>query len=621
MCGIVFAASERPVEAFVKDAHARQFYRGPDSGGLCSETHGSTYLSMAHERLAILDLTERGAQPMSSASGRSVIIFNGEIYNYRDLAKKHGLTPLRSGSDTEVAVELIERIGIEAASREFNGMWSLAVFDRQRGYVYVSRDRLGKKPLYHVAIPGGIAIASEMHSLLLHPEVEAEPDLNVATRYLARALMDIDSSSWIRGIKSLPAASVAEIDLANPGNGLQNVRQYWAPRVGPAFVDHRPKQEQLAELRELIRDSVALRLHADVPVGIALSGGLDSSIMAAIANDMGGAASELHLLSATNPGAEGDESDFARAMARHLGRETREFSISADSGECLFNWIQTCTQHNDGPIASFSNVLFFKLMECAKTMGLTVVLTGQGADEAFCGYRRYPVLEVKRRLAKGRLISAINLGARLLRHGTVLDGFKLPEARRYLGQANTVQLGPAAIHEANVLSQFEDMAEYQWRDISSLSVPYLCHYEDRMSMAWSCEVRSPFLDYRVIEAGLKMPVDYKLDQGWTKAPLRQAFADTLPAHIAWRRDKKGFTSPQDSWLRNDLRPYVLDAMSRPDAQVYQLGLVDRTSYVSCFDQYCRTPEKFWFRELFAPFAVELWLQALRGKRLNPTRFS
>ena len=617
MCGIVFAASDRPVEAFVRAAHARQIYRGPDSGSVSSEVLGSTFVSMAHERLAILDLSERGAQPMASASARSVIIFNGEIYNYRELAKRHGLAPLRSGTDTEVAVELIERLGIEAASREFNGMWAIAVLDRQRGRVYLSRDRLGKKPIYHVAIPGGVAIASEMHSLLLHPDVEAQPDLTVAARFLSRSLMDIDERSWVSGILSLPAACVAEINLARPAAGLQQVRSYWAPRLDPDSVDRRPRQEQFAELRELVRDSVALRMHADVPVGIALSGGLDSSIMAALANRVGGPSDELRLLSATSPGHVGDESAHARAMAEHLGRKTHEFSIAADSGEALFNWIRICTQHNDGPVASFSNVLFYKLMECAKSMGLTVVLTGQGADEAFCGYKRYPILEVKRRLASGRLASAVGLGAQLLRHGTVLDGFKLPEARRYLGRANAVKLGPSVALGPNDLGHFENMAEYQWRDISSLSVPYLCHYEDRMSMAWSCEVRSPFLDYRVIEAGLRMPVDFKLAEGWTKAPLRQAFADVLPHDITWRRDKKGFTSPQDDWLRKELRPYVMEALDRPDAEVYRLGLVDRSSYVSCYEQYCRAPEKFWFREFFAPFAVELWLQALQRRQLNP----
>lgn len=609
MCGLVFALSTRPVRSMVTAAHQRQIYRGPDGEGFCFEEVAGVHLGMAHQRLAIVGLTKSGAQPMLSASGRFRILFNGEVYNYRELTRQFGLSDLRSGTDTELIVELVERMGIDAAIQHFNGMWAMIIQDITANRFHIARDRFGKKPLYLHRDANGIYMASEMHSLLGLPSVDLTPDALTASRYLAQSLQNVDDRSWLKCIQSFPPASIAEIDGTNPAAGLLNLRRYWKPGYENPLPQQRP-EESIEELRSLVQDATRLRLHADVPVGVALSGGIDSSIISVLATQrMGAESHQTELFSAVNPGSKEDESEHVDVMARYLDVDVRRFTLNPNEGQGLLGLLKSCISHNDGPISSFSNLLFYKLMQSAHSAGITVVLTGQGADEAFCGYRKYPILEIKRLLKAGRIIEATQLASGFFTKGTLLPQFNLTEAKRYLGSSNKSILGEMAAKALDLegLGQITSLGERQWLDVSRYSVPYLCHYEDRMSMAWSREVRSPFLDYRVVDMGLRMSGGLKLNRGWTKYALRKAFESDLPASIAWRKDKKGFVNPQDDWLRGPLQTAVRDLMGRTDARVYVAGLVDRKQYLKRFDDYCAGRGLVWFRDVFAPFALELWM--------------
>lgn len=611
MCGFVFALSTRSVRRFVIAAHQRQAYRGPDGEGLCFKEIMGVHMGMAHERLAIVGLNEHGAQPMVSGSGRFRILFNGEIYNYRELAKQYGLGHLRSGTDTEVIVELVERMGIDAAVEHFNGMWAMVIHDIASNRFFVSRDRFGKKPFYMHRDANGIYMASEMHSLLGLPGVDLTPDVVTASRFLAQSLQNVDERSWLECIKSFPPASIAEIDGSDPAAGLHNLRRFWTPGYANPLPPRRP-EESIEELRALVQDSICLRLHADVPVGVALSGGIDSSIISVLATQttrMQGQRTEL--FSAVNPGSKEDESEHIDTMEVYLNADVHRFTLDPNEGEGILGLLETCTMHNDGPITSFSNLLFYKLMQRARSAGISVVLTGQGADEAFCGYRKYPFLEIKRLLKERRIVEATWLASGFIINGTILSQFNLTEAKRYIGSSNSSILGQATTEalDLNALGSITSLGERQWLDVSKYSVPYLCHYEDRMSMACSREVRSPFLDYRVVEMGLRMPERLKLRQGWTKYALRKAFERDLPASIAWRKDKKGFVNPQDDWLKGTLQPVVQDLMGRTDARVYETGLVHRQGYLERFDAYCAGRGHVGFRDVFAPFALELWMKS------------
>ncbi|WP_345791021.1 asparagine synthase C-terminal domain-containing protein [Gymnodinialimonas phycosphaerae] len=390
------------------------------------------------------------------------------------------------------------------------------------------------------------------------------------------------------------------------------MRRYWTADMSPLNPTLRD-EDHLATLRDLVSDATRLRLHADVPVGIALSGGLDSSILAAVAAEAqaeNGVAAAL--LSVVHPGAADDESEFVHAMASHLGSDVTLVSLdmASDGPDATYDLIKRCNHMNDGPLSSLSSVLFYKLMEQARARNITAILTGQGADEAFCGYRKFPFLEAKSRLKSGRILSGTGFLANFISNGTMLGQFKFSEAKRYLGAKNASILGPAAKEAYAPIDLSEiggGIANRQLLDIERLSVPYLCHYEDRMSMAMSREVRSPFLDYRVLEMGLKLPVHLKMQRGWTKYALRKAFEDKLPASISWRKDKKGFVNPEADWFKGELRARVLDLMGDPANPVYQLGLVDRATYLDLYTSFCNGDNRIWFRDVFAPFSLSLWL--------------
>ncbi len=609
MCGFVFALSTHPVKNFVLAAHRRQHYRGPDGEGLLFEETDGVFAGMAHERLAIVGLNDSGAQPMTSASGRYRILFNGEVYNYRELAKAFGLNNLRSGTDTEVVLALIERLGMDEACKHFNGMWAMVVQDIKNNRFYVSRDRFGKKPLFIHRNAFGIYMTSEMHSLLALPGVDVTPDALTASRFLSQSLQNIDNHSWISDIKAFPPSTIGEIDGNAPARGILKERIFWSPDLETPVPNGSP-ETAIEELRALVQDAIHLRLHADVPVGVALSGGLDSSIIAVQAtqhtNSLG---HQTELFSAVNPGSAEDESEHIGRVTKHLGSDAKLFNLNPDADSGLLDLLQRCIRHSDGPINSFSNILFFKLMESAQQAGITVVLTGQGADEAFCGYRKYPILEIKRLIKARKLGAAVKFASSFMLNRTLLPQFNLKEAKRYAGASNKSILGEASLNALNLepLGYITSLAERQWEDISRYSVPYLCHYEDRMSMAWSREVRAPFLDYRVVEMGLRLPETLKLSRGWTKYALRRAFEPDLPLEITWRKDKKGFVNPQDDWLKGPLQATVRDIMNSKNARVYETGLVDRTGFIERFDSYCSGHGNVWFRDVFAPFALELWM--------------
>lgn len=617
MCGIIMAVSLQPVEGFVKAAHERQKHRGPDSEDSYFSKVGNCFIGMAHQRLSIFDLSENGKQPMTSASGRHRIVYNGEVYNYKSLIKEYDLANLKSGSDTEVVVELIEKLGIEEACKKFNGMWSIAVHDTLLNKLYISRDRLGKKPLYYWQDDSGVFIASELHSLLKHPELckNYKPDPVVAARFLAYGVQNADNRSWIEGVSFLPPATIGEIDLDHPELGVIKMSNYWQPNMS-TFDSDLSTDTYIEELKYLVEDSVRLRLEADVPVGIALSGGLDSSIITALSvahtNKTNGA---VKLFSAVNPSSKDDESYFINSMSNHINSDVHKFILDPTGNHNLFDTLKSCIEHSDGPISSFSSLLFYKLMESAKAVGIKVILTGQGADEVFCGYRKYPILEAKRLLKRGDLVKAFSFVSKFLLNGTLISEFNFNESKRYLGFSKKNILGPVSLNAIDKisLSLIEELSERQWLDISKYSVPYLCHYEDRMSMAFSREVRSPFLDYRVVEFGLRLPENLKMNNGWTKYALREAFSEQLPNEITWRKDKKGFVNPQDDWLKNILSGYVREILSDKNALVYKYGLVDRDAYLNMFDCYMRGSSSVWFREVFAPFSLEIWLLYIKSE--------
>lgn len=357
-----------------------------------------------------------------------------------------------------------------------------------------------------------------------------------------------------------------------------------------------------------------------MPVGLLLSGGLDSSAIAAFAVGQLKSGGDLTFISAVSDDPQSDESPFIHTVASHLRRPVREVRLELPTQEIL-SLVAKVTEQCDEPIGSFACVAQNLLMRRARELGVTVLLSGQGADEVFCGYRKYAAFQVQALLRAGRWLTAARLIAGFLREGTVLNQFSLADARRYLPPALTPRLpsvaGPA-LADARLLcpplGNRRDPRDRQRADVESLSVPALTHWEDRNSMAWSCEVRNPFLDYRVVKFGINLPMSLKIRRGWTKYVLRRAIEGRLPSSIVWRRDKRGFSTPEARILRRELRDRVGEIVA-PDAEMVRRGLVRADQVRSCFAQFLEArsalTQRVASREIFQLLSLELWLRAYR----------
>lgn len=613
MCGLFGVVCRKSafesIKPRIERAHQFQQHRGPDMRGDVVINAGADRLVyLAHQRLSILDLSEAGRQPMAGSGQRSWLVYNGEVYNYLELAKEINFLPA-SNSDTEVLLECFQRAGVAAALPTFNGMWALAWVSLQEGALYLSRDRAGVKPLYTAKVGRDLYFASEIKTLLALTGKRHELNGQVIGEYLVQALQDTSPATFFEGIEAVPAGSFARVDLDAYDLSIDPV-VYWDPfRSGTASIG---PNDLVDQVRDTVQDAVRLRLRADVPVGILLSGGVDSSIIAACVSHLSQEErQQIAVLSAVSPGQTGDESPFIDQVANHLGIEPIKVGTAWGADESI-ELLRSVTWMNDAPLGSFSNVAFYLLMQRAAEAGIKVVLSGQGADELFCGYRKYLGFHLQE-LARGRKYAQLVRTAwAFWRNGVVFNQFNLTEASRYLKRIpQQTVLGKAVLQtfapQALGLPP-EGLAYRQWLDYRRFSVPYLTHYEDRASMAFSREVRLPFLDYRLVELMLKAPAETKLNAGWTKYSLRQAFSDSLPSEIIWRRDKQGFSMPQEEWLRGELKASWLVILNS-NAQVFQRELIDHDALHRKFERFCARQGNIWYREIFAPLALEVWLQA------------
>jgi asparagine synthase (glutamine-hydrolysing) len=596
MCGI-----------FAVLATMLQGHRGPDKAAHSIETLANGWrVLLGHQRLSILDLSDAGTQPMRSNSGRQTIIFNGEIYNYLELAPRMR-SPRRTGTDTEVLLELIELNGLSATLDEANGMWALVHVDAAQNVIQLARDRAGEKPLYIWRDGRRMIVASEMKTVAALAGRRFCINPQVLSDYIDQGLQDVDEQTWLTGIEQLPPASSARIAWDAAGHLQLEISRYWKPSAQPVEIN---RAEAEARLRDLMQDSLKIRLRADVPVGITLSGGLDSSILAAEMARQMGDPSRVHAISSVAPGAQGDESVHINRVCDALGVNTHRVNLGEDAHENAA-LLPEVTWHNDAPLGSFSNIAFFRLMRLARDQGVIVVLSGQGADEAFCGYRKYFFWALRDELRRRQFASGLGNVVGSLWQGTVLRQFNYSEAKRYLpGRHHSASALQASIRASagrrDVSMGTRTLGERQLEDIRHYSVPYLTHYEDRQSMAHGVEVRLPYLDHRIIEFGLSLPTELKVSNGWTKSVMRTAFHQVLPHEIIWRRDKQGFSNPQEEWLRGPLRAQ-LDVLFRGDAAVYQYGLLDRQALIGLWERFLAGDRTVAHRQIFAAWALEAWL--------------
>ena len=575
MCGIagyVGAASAEILTTML----GRLVHRGPDGEGM----HVEPGLGLGMTRLAIIDL-EGGAQPMTNEDGSVWLVTNGEIYNFRELRETltaRGRT-FRTRSDTEVLLRAYEQFG-DGCLEHLRGMFAFALWDRRRRRLLLARDRLGKKPLYYRHRDGVLLFASEIKALLAHPSVGREIDPEALHHYLAFGHGPGDRSMFAE-IASLPPGHLAVADEA----GIE-IAAYWSP-PRRAAADRVPAAEAPGLVRRSLAESVRLRLESDVPLGVFLSGGIDSSAIVASMRDVTGGRIATFTVGFGAADPSFDELPAARLVARHFATDHHEEVLAPRVADLL----PVLVHHFDEPFAD-SSALPTWVVAQATARHVKVALSGIGGDETFAGYPRYLGLALSEtygrlpsmarglaRLAVGGLAreseGGADWGARARRFVT---GAEAPLPDRYLGwtrffgEAELARLVTPALRtrwtlpvDARQRAAFAtgdgDPVDGAFRvDLATYVPDDLLVMADRMSMAHGLEVRAPFCDHRLVELSLGIAPRLKLARGRLKALLKSAFADVLPREILTRR-KQGFMIPLGRWLRGELREAMEDLLA------------------------------------------------------------
>ncbi len=581
MCGItgiVDLRARRPIDAaLLQRMNERQFHRGPDETGV----HLSPGVGLAHRRLSIIDLAT-GQQPLYNEDGSVVVVYNGEIYNYRALIRE--LEALghvfRTRSDTEVIVHAWEAWGQECVTR-FRGMFAFALWDANRETLFLARDRLGVKPLHYALLPGGLIVfGSELKSLLAHEALSRDIDAQAVEEYFALGYVPEPRTIFAGASKLPPGHSLT----LTRGAEAAAPREYWDVQF--TLSSPLSAEDAQAELVDRLRESVELRMIAEVPLGAFLSGGVDSSSVVALMASLSREPVNTCSIAFADPAY--DESRYANDVAGRY--RTRHFVDRVDHDD--LDLIDTLAAVYDEPYADSSALPTLRVCELAR-QHVTVALSGDGGDESFGGYRRYRLHTVEERLRQsmpltlrrpvfgllGRTYPKADWAPRVLRGKTTFQALARDSVEAYFHTMSVLRdaertplysssfraaLGGYSALEvfrrhANQAGTDDPLALIQYLDLKTYLVGDINTKVDRASMAHSLEVREPLMDHELVEWLATLPSRFKLAGGEGKWLLKCAMEPYLPNELLYRR-KMGFAVPLAAWFRGPLQQRIRDAV-------------------------------------------------------------
>ncbi len=559
-------------------------HRGPDDADTWTDALAG--VAFGHRRLSILDLSPLGRQPMRSSSGRYIICFNGEVFNFTRLRAE--LEPLahafRGGSDTEVMLAAVEQWGLVGAVSRFIGMFALALWDTKEHTLHLVRDRLGIKPLYYGQAGHDFVFGSELKALRSHPDFDTTVDREALTLYFRHNYIPAPHSIY-RSVRKLPPGHILTLI---PGRE-PSLTQYWSAENAYAQGAAQPfpgsEDEALVALHGLLRDAVGLRMVSDVPLGAFLSGGIDSSLVVSLMQAQSGRAVKTFSIGFAEK--RYDEATHARAVAAHLGTDHTELQLSQQD---LLDIVPLAATFWDEPFADPSQIPTYAVCRLARQQ-VTVALSGDGGDELFLGYARYPyALAWHKRLARlpsplrrtaaalSRLPAAGALPARLRWRldALGLTDFAAVYKRLLSHHPRPAQLVLGAGPEPLTALDFVRPGDDLWRSMSLWDVLLYLPDDiltkvDRASMAVSLEARVPLLDHRLVEFAASLPTAWLVRGDDGKIPLRRLLHTYVPPHLV-DRPKMGFGVPLELWLKAELRPWAEDLLN--EATLRRAGVLD-----------------------------------------------
>jgi asparagine synthase (glutamine-hydrolysing) len=616
-------------------------HRGPDDEGIWVDRDAG--VALGHRRLAIQDLSPSGHQPMASSSGRYVIAFNGEIYNFRLLRSElvgRNVT-FRGQSDTEVILEAVEAWGIEPALKLFIGMFAFALWDRQERVLTLARDRLGEKPLYYGWQGKTLLFGSELKALYAHPHWQGAIDRNALSLYLRHNYIPAPYSIFT-GIHKLMPGTLLQIPYGQPPGTLPESKPYWQAKTVSEYGASHPlemtESETVDALDNLLRETIRDKMISDVPLGAFLSGGFDSSTIVALMQAESSAPVKTFTIGFHEEGY--NEAEHAMTVAKHLGTEHTELYVTPEQA---LEVIPRLPALYDEPFSDSSQIPTFLVSQMTK-QHVTVALSGDGGDELFCGYQRYFLADMLWRKIGKIPVPLRSMTASMIRGVPTAAydrtlGWLSPLVSRYGREGKTGD----KLHKAAELLEFKDSeALYRrlvscWKDPASVvnnslepstaltdrsrcahlpafmqrmqyldTISYLPDdilvKLDRAAMGVSLETRVPFLDHRVVEFAWRIPLALKIRNGQGKWILRQVLNKYLPGELV-DRPKIGFGVPTDSWLRRPLREWAEELLD--SRRLSEAGFVDPLPIRKKWEEHI-SGQRNWHHYLWNILMFEAW---------------
>lgn len=575
MCGICgFVSKQNITIDELKLMNDSMIHRGPNDSGVEiyeMKTPMSGYsIGLAQRRLSIIDLSSGGHQPMNSKDGRITVVFNGEIYNYRELKEELKGYPFSSDSDTEVIIAAYLKWGIDCISR-FNGMFAIALYDRESEETYLVRDRIGKKPLYYELDGENLVFASELKPIMLRPGFSREIRTEILARYLCQLCINAPDSIF-NNVYKLEPGSILKFSK----NGVDtwkywDIKDVYHKNISNPVDDYETAK---AELKELLRRSVNLRMISDVPLGSFLSGGYDSSLVTAIAQENSDTPVKTFSIGFSEE--KYNEAKYAKEVAGYLGTDHTELYIDE---KMMFDLVDSIPRYYDEPFADSSQIPTMLVSGLAKE-SVTVALSGDGGDEFFCGYNVYELVNQAQKLdklgglvnglANAPLIKSLNLMGKLPFKVKVIAENRNVSTKTQFGTTNYIDISRKMVNGESIPCRYEfddkyDVKSWQTRRMlldmdTYLPGDILCKV-DRASMKYSLESRCPILDKDVMEYSFRLNHSFKYKDGVKKRILKDIAYDYIPKKLL-DRPKVGFKIPLDSWLRGPLKNRMLDMIDR-----------------------------------------------------------
>jgi len=582
----------------IKKMNEKIRHRGPDDEGIYTDQQ----VSLGHIRLAIIDLSPTGHQPMFNEDKSIIIIYNGEIYNYKEIREEleESGHKFQSNSDTEVIIHSYEQWSYECLNH-FNGMFAFCIYDKNKNLIFLARDRFGIKPLYYYCENYNLIFSSEIKAIL-QTNILIEPNDSVISDYLNNFWIDVSSETFFKGIFKIMPGEYAIFNLSDRSfkkfkwyNLLEKIKSNCEK------FKNITEEEAIKEFDFLIRDSLRYRLIADVPVAAALSGGLDSSTLVCYLKNIHSNYENLSTFSIILPGKEMDESKYMNEVINFAN--VKSFK-EVPTVEELINDLDDFIYTMEEPFQSFSMYGSYRLCKLANQKGFKVILNGQGMDEMLAGYSHYFPLYFITNLKKLKLGEAFHTLKWTIKRRIFKEYINSIIRSKIFKDSCFYKLGTQK-------NKFEDFPKNSLnnlllRDFLIFILPSLLRYDDHNSMRWHVESRVPFLDYRIVEFLLSLPEHYKINKGINKYILRKTIQGKVPQMIINRMDKIGFQLPDKDWLLSDeFQNYIKSTLESESFK--NMKYWDYKKFIKIYKKF-KSGKLYLFSKIWRALNVHNWIK-------------